>query len=203
MMAAGILVKLMYLALAPLFVQASAGFAVSAPANTAASTPAKFDVKSGGASATGAATSAGSEQESYVGLPRARFLELIDGDFKKRDFDGNGKATRAEVEKFEKQTSLLQAQQNNRALFIRIDKDRNGMVSAAEFADLIPPVNFVDVSKIMQKFDVNRDQIITLIEYRSAALSNFDTLDVDKDGVLTKKEQQAMTSPIPDVEKGR
>jgi Ca2+-binding EF-hand superfamily protein len=121
-------------------------------------------------------------------LPRADFIALMDADFKKRDFDQNGKATRAEMEEFAKRAAAAAAQEQNRELFQRFDVDKNGLITPAEFAALIPAPKFIDVSAEMARFDSNRDQIITLVEYRTATLANFDRLDLDKDGILTAGE---------------
>jgi len=51
----------------------------------------------------------------------------------------------------------------------------------------------------MIRFDSNRDQIITLVEYRTATLVNFDRLDLDKDGILAAVELSKMTTPPPKV----
>jgi Ca2+-binding EF-hand superfamily protein len=128
-------------------------------------------------------------------LPRADFIALMDADFKKRDLDQNGKATRAEVEEFAKRAAAATAQQQNRDLFQRLDIDKNGVITPAEFAGLIPPAKFIDVSAEMTRFDSNRDQIITLVEYRTATLANFDRLDVDKDGILSPAETSKLTTP--------
>lgn len=136
-------------------------------------------------------------------LARTAFIQLMDSDFKQRDLDNNGKATRAEIEQFEKQRKLVQGQQDNRMLFLRLDSDRNGLVTPSEFTALIAPPGFPDVSKIMQRFDSNRDQIISLVEYRVATLSNFDALDVDKDGVLSVLEQEPISAPPLTGEKVR
>lgn len=128
-------------------------------------------------------------------LPRADFIALMDADFKKRDLDGNGKATRAEVEEFTKRTATAVAEEQNRDLFQRLDIDKNGVITPAEFAGLIPAPKFVDVSAEMTRFDGNRDQIITLVEYRTATLANFDRLDVDKDGNLSAAETSRLTTP--------
>lgn len=128
-------------------------------------------------------------------LPRADFIALMDADFKKRDLDQNGKATRAEVEEFTKRAAAAVAQDQNRELFQRLDIDKNGVITPAEFAGLIPPAKFVDVSAEMTRFDSNRDQIITLVEYRTATLANFDRLDVDKDGILSAAELSKINAP--------
>jgi Ca2+-binding EF-hand superfamily protein len=128
-------------------------------------------------------------------LPRADFIVLMDADFKKRDLDQNGKATRAEVEEFTKRAAAAVAQEQNRELFQRLDIDKNGVITPAEFAELIPAPKFIDVSAEMTRFDSNRDQIITLVEYRTATLANFDRLDVDKDGILSAAETSRLTTP--------
>ncbi len=133
-------------------------------------------------------------------LPRADFIALMDADFKKRDLDQNGKATRAEMEEFAKRAAATAAQEQNRELFQRLDADKNGLITPAEFAALIPAPKFIDVSAEMIRFDSNRDQIITLVEYRTTTLANFDRLDLDKDGILTaaelpKKEKPATNEP--------
>jgi hypothetical protein len=125
-------------------------------------------------------------------IPRADFILLMDADFKRRDLDGNGKATRAEVEAFAKRAATAAAQQQNRDLFQRLDVDRNSLISPTEFAALVPAPKFIDVSPEMNRFDSNRDQIITLVEYRTATLANFDRLDLDKDGILTSAELSKM-----------
>lgn len=133
-------------------------------------------------------------------LPRADFIALMDADFKKRDLDQNGKATRAEMEEFAKRAAAAAAQEQNRELFQRLDVDKSGLITPAEFAALIPAPKFIDVSTEMIRFDRNRDQIITLVEYRTITLANFDRLDLDKDGILTaaelpKKEKPATNEP--------
>jgi hypothetical protein len=45
---------------------------------------------------------------------------------------------------------------------------------------------------MMTRFDGNRDQVITMVEYRAATLANVDRLDTDKDGVRTGAEINAV-----------
>ena len=132
-------------------------------------------------------------------LSRADFIQLMDAEFRKRDLDGNSKATRAEVEEYTKRATTATAQEQNRMLFQRLDTDGNGEVNPAEFTLLVSPPKFIDVSPEMIRFDSDRDQIITLVEYRTATLVNFDRLDVDKDGILAAVELSKMTTPPPKV----
>lgn len=142
---------------------------------------------------------------AQVGIPsqagdvaRSTFIQSMDAEFRKRDLNGDGKATRAEVEQFERNAALAKAQAENRALFASLDTDRNGFVSPSEFAALVRNSPLPDVSAQMQRFDTNRDQIISLVEYRTATLINFDRLDADKDGVVTERELATATAaPAP------
>jgi len=128
-------------------------------------------------------------------MPRTEFIRLMDIDFQKRDLDGNGKATRSEIEEFTKRAATEKAKEQNRVLFQNLDTDRNGLLSAAEFAALVPAPKFIDVSAEMSRFDINRDQIITLVEYRTATLANFDRADIDKDGILSSAELAKPAAP--------
>lgn len=128
-------------------------------------------------------------------LSRTEFIKLMDIDFQRRDADGNGKATRAEIEEFTKRASTVKAQEQNRALFQNLDTDRNGLLNPNEFAALVPAPKFIDVSPEMARFDINRDQIISLVEYRTATLANFDRMDIDKDGNLSSAELSKSTTP--------
>lgn len=121
-------------------------------------------------------------------MPRASFIAQMDIEHRKRDADGDGKVTRAEMERWERGQLFAQAQAGNQALFARLDADRNGSLSPGEFSALVQDPGTPDVGPLMTRFDANRDQVITMVEYRAATLANFDRLDVDKDGVLTAAE---------------
>lgn len=121
-------------------------------------------------------------------MPRAVFIAQMDAEHRKRDSDGDGKVTRAELERWERGQLIAQAQAGNRSLFARLDVDRNGVLTPGEFSALVRDPGNPDVGPLMSRFDGNRDQVITMIEYRAATLANFDRLDTDKDGVLTGAE---------------
>jgi len=155
-----------------------------------------------------AAPAAAPAQPVPVGTPagagdvtRTTFIQSMDAEFRKLDLDGDGKVTRAEVEQFERNAALAKAQAQNRALFASLDADQNGVLSPGEFAALVRNVPMPDVSAQMQRFDANRDQVITLVEYRTATLANFDRLDADKDGVVTERELAAGSGkPAPSTQ---
>lgn len=128
-------------------------------------------------------------------VPRSTFIQSMDAEFRKRDLDGDGKITRAEVEQAERNEAIAKAQAQNRALFSSLDSDRNGLLSPGEFAALVRNIPTPDVSEKMRRFDSNRDQVISLVEYRGATLTNFDRLDADKDGIVTERELMMGTAP--------
>ncbi len=124
-------------------------------------------------------------------LPRAMFIATMDGEFRRRDGDGNGVMSRAELERYETAAAFAAAQLQNRELFLRLDADRNGAISPGEFAALVAAPGTADVTAQMTRLDPNRDQQVTLIEYRAATLAGFDRLDADHDGVVTAAEMRA------------
>lgn len=127
-------------------------------------------------------------------VARAAFIQSMDAEYRKQDLDGDGRVTRAEVEQFQRNAAIAKAQAQNQALFATLDTDRNGMLSPGEFAGLLRNPPMPDVSAQMQRFDTNRDQVITLVEYRTATLANFDRLDADKDGIVTERELAASSA---------
>jgi hypothetical protein len=124
-------------------------------------------------------------------VPRTDFIASMDAEFRKMDADKNNIVTRAEAEGFLKATSILAAQQRNVALFQQLDADRNGQVSPAEFAKLVVPAPPVDAGPMFAQSDFNKDQQISLIEYRTGKLVNFDRMDADKDGIVSVAEMKA------------
>lgn len=136
-------------------------------------------------------------------VARSAFIQSMDVEYRKQDLDGDGKVTRAEVEQFERNAALAKSQAQNRALFASLDADRNGVISPGEFATLVRNIPMPDVSAQMQRFDTNRDQVISLVEYRTATLINFDRLDADKDGIVTERELAASSTVSAVTPSGR
>lgn len=125
-------------------------------------------------------------------VPRAIFITTMDEEFKRMDANKNGVLTRKEIEDFQRAAATLAAQRRNQQLFAELDKDRNGVLTAAEFASLpmnMPPVN---AAPVLAQTDGNRDGQVTLVEYRTGKLTNFDRMDADKDGVVSQSEMRAV-----------
>ena len=124
-------------------------------------------------------------------LPRAQFITDMDTEFRKMDTDKNGQLTRIEIEQFQKLQAVAQAQSRNQALFTQLDVDKNGQLSPAEFSKVSTPSPASNGQPMIARMDGNRDGQVSLIEHRTATLSNFDRIDTDKDGVVTAAEMKA------------
>ena len=124
-------------------------------------------------------------------VSRGMFLGSMDAEFRKMDADKNGTVTRAEIVDFERAISILKTRTANRALFAKLDADRNGQVSQAEFARLASAPPAPNPAPMLQRFDLNKDQAIGLVEYRTGTLANFDRMDSDKDGFVSPAEMAA------------
>lgn len=115
----------------------------------------------------------------------------MDGEFRRMDLDKNGQANRAEIEQYQKAQAAAQAKARNKALFAQLDKDKNGQLSQAEFAGIATPAPIANAQPMLARMDGNRDSQISLVEYRTATLANFDRVDMDRDGVVTAAELKA------------
>lgn len=122
---------------------------------------------------------------------RATFIATMDAEFKRIDADKNNILTRKEIESYQQTVAALAAQRRNQALFAALDKDRNGMLSAAEFRELPMNVPVPNAAAVLAQVDGNRDSQATLVEYRVGKLANFDRMDADKDGVVSQAERRA------------
>ena len=124
-------------------------------------------------------------------VPRATYITIQDGEFRKMDADKNGQVTRAEVEDFQRLTAVATAQARNRQMFAQLDTDRNGQLSPAEFARVAAPAGPVNGQPVIAQLDLDKDGQISLVEHRTAKLASFDRIDTDKDGVATVAEMRA------------
>ena len=126
-----------------------------------------------------------------VPVPRAGFIATMDNEFRKMDADKNNIATRAEIERFLGALAVAEQQARRRATFVQLDTDKNGQLSLAEFGQLQVTVPRRDAAPILGQADLNKDQQVTIVEYRTAKLANFDRMDADKDGVVSVAEMKA------------
>ena len=127
-------------------------------------------------------------------VARAEYLATMDSEFAAMDSDGNGWVTPEEVSAKLTQDVRAQALSANRQLFVQLDANNDGMVSAEEFAQLVASAPPADPANYMQRIDLDQDGQVTLLEHRRVMLETFDRLDTDLDGVVTPMEMQAGTA---------
>jgi hypothetical protein len=122
---------------------------------------------------------------------RAAFLAQMDAQFSKIDTDKDWQLSRAEIEQFEKDKALAEAQARNGVLFDQLDLNKNGQLSATEFAKLVTQPKAEGADPMLSREDGDRDGQISLVEHRTMTLANFDRVDTDKDGVVSVDEMKA------------
>ena len=125
-------------------------------------------------------------------VPRAKVVANAEAEFARVDTNKDGQMSRPEIETFQRASLTAMATTRNKAVFTALDADKNGQLSAVEFAKLNSPPK-VDASAVLT-IDTNKDGQISLAEHRTATLATFTQLDANKDGALTAAEVQAATS---------
>jgi Ca2+-binding EF-hand superfamily protein len=132
-----------------------------------------------------------SHASASIPIPRTEFLATMDTEFRKMDGDKNGIVTKQEIEGYQRAMSALIADARRQALFSALDSDKNGMISSAEFARMPVQAELPNAAPILAQIDLNHDGSVSLVEYRTAKLANFDRMDSDKDGVVSVAEMKA------------
>ena len=125
-------------------------------------------------------------------LQRQQFIAQMDAEFQRLDGDGNGMIVPAKIADSQRAAALAQALRQNQAIFAELDTDRNGTLIPQEFARLVNVQAIpTDPTPLINKFDNDKDGIITLIEYRVVTQANFDRIDTAHDGIATEVEMRA------------
>ena len=119
------------------------------------------------------------------------FIETMDAEFNKMDANKDKLVTRAEIEQFQRAIAVVEAQARARALFTQLDTDRNGQLSMTEFSKTVGAAPAPNPAAVLAPGDLNRDGQITLVEFRTSKLANFDRMDADKDGIVSVAEMKA------------
>ena len=107
------------------------------------------------------------------------------------DADKNGQVTRSETEAFQRAVAVAESGARARALFSKLDTDRNGQLSMAEFAKAQSGPPQVNGQPFVTQLDANKDGKVSLVEHRAGKLRRFDNIDSDKDGTVTAAEMRA------------
>lgn len=137
---------------------------------------------------------------AQAAITRADFLRNIDDSYAKIDGNRDGVVVRAELEAAQgnqaRAVDLVLAKRRQDA-FARLDTDKNGSLSLAEFdaGATQPKRPPADIAAAMARLDGNKDSKVTLVEYRAPALANFDRMDANKDGKVTARERAAIRAP--------
>jgi len=133
-----------------------------------------------------------SAAETDQPLSRAEFIQQMDAEFRRFDGNNDGTVLPAEIAAAQRKTAETEALRHNQAIFASLDKDRSGVLSAAEFAGLVNPAAIaVDPAPLLMQLDTDRDGVVTLVEYRISTQANYDRIDTDRDGVVTVSEMRA------------
>ena len=137
------------------------------------------------------ATAPAAQAPAVVPVPRTEFIATMDTEFRKMDADHNGILTKKEVDDFQHAMLGIEMDNRRRALFAALDADHNGLLTPQEFARLQLPTPEISSAPLFAQNDLNRDGQVTLVEFRTAKLANFDRMDTDKDGIVSPAEMKA------------
>lgn len=142
-------------------------------------------------SATPGASAPPGGQGTGQPLSRSQFIAEMASEFRGIDTDRNGQLSAAEIERFQRERALAQAQERNRVMFAELDTDRNGQLSKSEFSKMSAPAPAPSAQPMLGRMDMNRDGQVSKAEHQAATLANFDRLDTNRDGNVTTEEMKA------------
>jgi Ca2+-binding EF-hand superfamily protein len=126
-------------------------------------------------------------------IARAQVVANSEAEFVRVDANKDGMMTRAEIEGFLRTRAIEYGKTRNKEVFAALDADKNGQLSAVEFAKLNSGEPKVDATSVL-RIDTNKDGKVSLAEHRAATLDTFTKLDANKDGMLTAEEVRDGTS---------
>jgi Ca2+-binding EF-hand superfamily protein len=126
---------------------------------------------------------------------RANLIKTAEANFQKVDTNNDRTLSKVEIDAAQARAQQQAAQNVQTRMsqeFTRLDTDRNGQLSLAEFRAAAPPVRppAANASTVaLQRLDANKDGKISIEEYRAPLVAGFDRIDTNKDGVLSADER--------------
>ena len=143
-----------------------------------------------GIASTAAAQTADSTSQART---RLQVTQGLDSRFKALDANADGSLTRIEIEAAEaraRQAASAQVNKQAEEGFAKLDTDKSGQLSLAEFKAAAPTVGAGDPGAVLTRLDANKDGKITAQEFQTPTLAVFDRLDLNKDGALSAQERK-------------
>lgn len=131
-------------------------------------------------------------------VSRMELSTELNSDYADLDADKDGKVTGEEIKarllkKAEADLAVLKKARDES--FTKLDANGDGSVSRAEFEEKAPLPKIKDPAEMvtarLTRFDTDKDGAITQDEFRAPTLTNFDKMDLNKDGMLSVAEQKA------------
>jgi Ca2+-binding EF-hand superfamily protein len=126
---------------------------------------------------------------------RAEIIKTAEANFQKVDLNNDRSLSKAEIDAAQaraQQQAAANIAQRMTQEFTKLDTDRNGQLSLAEFraaAPAVRPANASASKSALERLDANKDGKITVEEYRAPILAGFDRVDTNKDGTITADER--------------
>ena len=128
-------------------------------------------------------------------VTRAQFLANYQARFNAADSNHDGVLDSSEIAAAQqKQLQAARARQQHEleAEFNRLDTNHDGQLSKAEFMAAARPITLRETpQQVIAAMDSNKDGKITLQEYETGPLANFNKVDANHDGIVTPQEVQA------------
>jgi hypothetical protein len=88
-------------------------------------------------------------------LTKTMFEADLAAEFLRIDTNKDGNLSKSEIEASQRASAAAAATARNRAIFAQLDADKNGSLSAAEFAKIGPAAPPTDAGKVLAVLDAN------------------------------------------------
>lgn len=128
-------------------------------------------------------------------VTRAELVRDLDLKYKALDINNDGDVTQAEIRAAQaraEQAVDAQLAKRRAADFARLDTDRDGRLTSAEYSAGTPiaPRRKADPDAVVLRMDIDKNRAVSAAEFRAPSLATFDKLDVNGDGIAAIDEQR-------------